>query len=289
MLLPINTLIDSRFVVNRFLASGGMAEVYEAYDTYTKKAVALKIIKKELYDDDDEVERFKNEARFISMFNNSHIIKIFNVGDYKGDFFISYELMKGKTMKTLLDERAFLRPEEAIDSILQVLEATKHIHQRKVIHNDIKPDNLFLTYDGNIKLIDFGIAMHIDDEPFSKMNASVIYTAPEVLRSKQYSIQSDIYSLGVILFELLTGKTPYMKPNTKEEIHAHLYENIPSISKYIVINNGDMFDKVINKATNRNLEKRYKDDQEMIDDILKIKNYKSEKKVPFFKRIFKRK
>lgn len=288
MILPINTLIDSRFVINRFLASGGMAEIYEAFDTYTQKAVALKVIKADLQDNDLELERFENEARYTAMFSHPHIIKIFNVGTYQKYFFISYELMKGRTVKSFLDERGFLSEKEAIDYLLQVLEATKHIHERGIIHNDIKPENLFLFYDGNIKLLDFGIATHIDDEIDKTINASVIYTAPEVLRYKHLSIQSDIYSLGTVLFEFLTGKTPYMRKNTKDEINAHLYENIPSISKYLNVKNYKSFDYVIARATNRNLDKRYKNDQEMIDDLLKIKNEGSVKRKNIFERLFKK-
>ena len=289
MIFPHNALIDSRFVINRFLTAGGMAEIYEAYDTYTQKAVALKIVKNEYLNDDYEVERFKNEARFTSMFSHPHIVKIFNVGTYNGHFFISYELMRGKTLSVYLDERSSLLKDEAIDIMLQVLDATKHVHERGVTHKDIKPDNLYLFYDGNIKLLDFGIAKHIADEPDPVFNASVKYTSPEVLRTKKTSVQSDIYSLGVILFELLTGKTPYMTKYTKEEIHAHLYENFPSLSKYKTVENGKAFDYVISRATHRNLDKRYKSDQEMIDDLLKIKNNQKLKKYTVFERIFKKK
>ena len=289
MIFPLNALIDSRFIVNRFVASGGMAEIYEAFDTYTQKTVALKVIKDEFLDNDFDIERFENEARFTAMFSNSHIIKIYNVGKYKNHMFISYELMKGKTLKTYLDERSFLLPGEAVDILLQVLDATKHIHERGVIHNDIKPDNLFLFHDGNVKLLDFGIARHIGEKVYDdKTNASVVYAAPEVLRSAEFSIQSDIYSLGVVLFELLTGKTPYMRKNTKEEIYAHLYENIPSISKYVSLKDGAWFDYVIDRATNRNLEKRYKNDDELIADLLKVKGG-SAKKQSLFEKIFKRK
>lgn len=287
MIFSPNTLINSRYIIDHFLDSGGMAEIYEAYDTYTKKAVALKVIKKERLDDFEDVERFQNEARYTAMFSHPNIIKIFNVGEYKKSFFISYELMEGKTIKQYLDERGHLDEIEALGILLQVLDATNHIHERGIIHNDIKPDNLFLFHDGNVKLLDFGIAKHIDDEKPDRINATVIYSSPEVLRSADFSIQSDIYSLGVILFELLTGKTPYMKKNTKEEIRAHLYENIPSISKYVSTSNNAGFDNIINKATNRNLELRYKSDKEFINDLLILKEGQKQK-TSFLKKIFKK-
>ena len=287
MIFTPNTLIDSRFIITSFLTSGGMAEIYEAFDTYTQKAVALKVIKKEYLDSFEDVERFQNEARYTAMFSHPNIIKIYNVGEYRKTFFISYELMIGKTIKQYLDERGRLDEDEAISVLLQVLDATNHIHERGIIHNDIKPDNLFLFHDGNVKLLDFGIAKHIDDEKPDRINASVVYASPEVLRTADFSIQSDIYSLGVILFELLTGKTPYMKKNTKEEIHAHLYENIPSISKYISTKNLKTLDTIINRATNRNLDLRYKSDKEFTNDLLKIKKGASTK-TPLLKKIFKK-
>ena len=240
-----------------------------------------------LYKDDlFELDRFQNEARYVSMFSHPHIINIFNIGKYKDNFFIVYELLSGKTLKECLDERGHLSSEEAINYMLQILDATNHIHERGVIHNDLKPDNMFLFYDGNIKLLDFGIATHIGERDLEKANASILYASPEVLRSKEYSIKSDIYSLGIILYELLSGRTPYMKDNTEEEIRAHIYEEIPSLNKYIHLKNGKDFDIVIKRATNRDLNKRYKNDLEMINDLTKIKDGASLKKKSIFERIF---
>lgn len=289
MLLPLNTLINERYIPTRYITSGGMAEIYEARDTYCRKKVALKVIKEELSDDLFELDRFKNEARFVAMFSHNHIIKIFNVGKYKQNFFISYEFLDGKTLKDFLDERGKLSPTEAINYMLQILDATKHIHNRDVIHNDLKPDNISMFYDGNIKILDFGIATHIGEEIDQKANASIAYAAPEVLRNKQFSVQSDIYSLGIILFEFLTGRNPYSRNSTEEEIKAHIYDEIPSISQYINIKEHNDFDFIIKKATNRDLTKRYKKDEEIINDLQKIKNGEPVKKLTLFERLFKRK
>lgn len=286
MLLPLQSLVYSRYIPTRYITSGGMAEIYEANDTYTRKVVVLKVIKEELCDDLFEMDRFKNEARFVAMFDFSHIIKILNVGKYKDSFFIVYERLTGKTLKDVLDSRGHLSPEEAIDYMLQILTGTAHIHERGVIHNDLKPENMHRLYDGNIKLLDFGIAMHVDDEVEAKANATINYAAPEVLRYHQYSIQSDLYSLGIILFELLTGYLPYDKETTEEDIKAHIYEDVPSIANYIAIDNYADFDYVIKKACNRDITKRYKTDNEMKEDLLKIKNHESLKKPTLFERIF---
>ena len=288
MILPINKLVDSRYVPTRFLASGGMAEIYEANDTYRHKPVAIKIIKEQFNDSIFELERFQNEARYASMFSHPHIVKIYNVGEYQKNFFIVLELMRGRTLKDYLDERGYLSLDDAINITLQLLDATKHIHERKILHNDIKPENLFLFLDGNIKLIDFGIASHFDEE-VDKVNASILYTAPEVLRSGRYSVQSDIYATGVLLFELLTGKNPFDKnAKTEEVINYRLTADVPSLKGYVHFSDRlKEIDHVIQKATNRVLNSRYKNDDEIINDLLEIKNGdKTPKKVGFFQRVF---
>lgn len=288
MTLPLHKLVDSRYIPTKLIGSGGMADIYAANDTYCHKAVALKIIKDQFVDNDIEYERFKNEARFVSMFSHSHIIKIYNIGFYFEKMFISYELMNGKTLKDVLDERGRLSPEEAVEYMLQILSATKHIHERGVIHNDLKPDNLEKMADDNIKLIDFGIASHIGEDFSGKTVASISYAAPEVLSNKLYTVQSDIYSLGVILFELLTGKTPYRKENSQEEIKAHLLEEVPSISKYVSLRNYSDFDHVIKKATSHSLKQRYGNDDEFINDLTKIKKGDSLKKKSLLEIIFRK-
>ena len=287
MILPINQLIDSRYIATRFIASGGMAEIYEANDIFTKKPVALKVIKDEFKEDLFEMERFENEARYASMFSHPHIITIYNVGKYKDNFFISYELMKGKTLKDILDERGKLTLSEAIDYTLQVLDGCRHIHGRGITHNDLKPENLFLFADGNVKLLDFGIATHLE-EKVDKTNGSVLYVAPEVVRNRRYSIQSDIYSVGIIFYELLTGRTPYTGRTSEEIINARLNQDVGSVSQHISINNWKEIDTVIKKATNRFINQRYKSDQEMVDDLLKLKNGELLAKQGIFLRLFKK-
>lgn len=289
MILPINQLVDNRYIPRRFIASGGMAEIYEANDTYCHKTVAIKIIKEELSDNIFDLERFKNEARYTAMFAHPHIIKIYNIGKYKKQLFISYEIMRGKTLKDYLDERGHLSLEDSLNYTLQLLEATKHIHEREILHNDIKPDNVFLFLDGNIKLIDFGIATHFDEEG-DKVNASILYTAPEVLKTGKYSLQSDIYAVGVFLYELLTGKNPFMSNASSEEIiKMRMVNDVPYINTYS--HNYEQFDDinfVIQKATNRFVNNRYKSDEEFINDLIKIKNGERLQKRGFLFKIFNR-
>ena len=279
MSLPLQQLIDSRYIAIKKLASGGVCDIYEASDRYTKKSVALKILKEEFKDDFAQIDRLENEARYASMFSYPHIIKIYNVGTYNKQMFISYELMKGKTLKDILDSRGKLSHEEVISTMKQIALAVSHIHSRGILHNDLKPDNLFKFSDGNIKLLDFGIASHIGDRNDFTAMASVKYAAPEVLQNKKYSVQSDIYSMGIILYELVTGRTPFEYPRAEDIIAAHINKKMPYTNT--------SFDNVIFKATDSNLMKRYQKVSDLMED-LDIVAEKINKKKGFFKRLFKR-
>ena len=162
--IELNKLILSRYIISRHLASGGMADIFEANDIVTNKVVALKFLKEKYLESDYELELFMNEARYTAMFNHPHIMKIYNVGEYEGQPFASYEIFKGKTMKEVLDSRGKLSYDESIDYMLQILDAVNCMHSKEVLHNDLKPDNLFLLSDGNIKICDFGIATHTFDK-----------------------------------------------------------------------------------------------------------------------------
>ena len=288
MVLALNKLLNSRFIITKYLGAGGAGEIYEANDTYTRKSVAIKILQEKYLANMEEIDRFENEARFSSMFSHPHIIKIFNFDYYNRLPFISFELLRGKTMKDYLDERGKIQPEEAIKLMMQIMEGVAHIHSRGILHNDLKPDNLFLFYDGAVKISDFGIATHFVYEKPNTLKCSVVYAAPEVLVSQKYSVQSDIYSLGIIFYELLTGKTPYMRKTTQQEIDAHINESIPTIRNHVEILEAEKYDYVIKKATDKNLNKRYKTVEEMLTDILKIKNHETIIRPGLFRRLFKK-
>ena len=164
MIPEFNKLILSRYIISRHIASGGMADIYEANDIVINKVVALKFLKQKSLDNDYEVELFKNEARFTAMFSHPNIMKIYNVGEYNGQPFVSYELLRGKSLKEVLDNRGKLSYDESLDYMFQILDAVNHMHSKEIIHNDLKPDNLFLLSDGNVKICDFGIATHSFDK-----------------------------------------------------------------------------------------------------------------------------
>ncbi len=271
MVLELNKLIDSRYILYRHVASGGMADIYEAQDVVLNKPVALKFLKEKYLDDADSLEQFKNESRFISIFSHPNILHIYNVGEYINRPYVSYELLKGKTLKDLLDARGKISIDEALDYMSQVLLGVKEMHELGILHNDLKPDNLYLLYDGTIRIVDFGAATHISSKAEKHILGTVNYLAPEVVNSKKYSTQSDIYSLGIILYELLTGEVPFIGEDSKEVIKAHFKGEIVKVKEQFISANINDINYVINKAIYFNPSHRYKTIKEILDDINKIK------------------
>ena len=287
MPLSLNTLFDSRYIISKYLASGGMAEIYEAQDVVINKPVALKFIKDKYLESADSVEQFKNEARYTSIFNHPNIMKIYNVGEFELKPYVSYELLRGKTLKEVLDNRGKLSLDEAFDYMLQILSGSEEIHKFGILHNDFKPDNLYLLSDGTVKIVDFGAATHISNRNEKQIFGTVNYLAPEVIVNKKYSVQSDIYSLGIVFYELLTGELPFVGTSSKDIIEAHAKADVIRLDLFS--NNLDINDinYVVNKAITRNMSVRYKTDREFINDLKKIQHKEKLKKDRAFKRIFK--
>lgn len=286
MAIELNKLIDSRYIISRYVASGGMAEIYEANDIVINKPVALKFIKDKYLENHEALEQFKNEARYTSIFNHPNIIKIYNVGEYNSQPYISSELLKGRTLKEVLDNRGKLSFDECLDYMHQILLGSETIHNQGILHNDLKPDNLYLLYDGTIRICDFGAATHISSKEEKTILGTANYLALEVISNKKYSIQSDLYSLGIIFYELLTGELPFSGANTKEVLEAHAKGVEVSIKGHCNYSNNDDLDYVINKAICKAPSFRYKSDRDFLNDIIKIKNHESIVKKSLLKRIF---
>ncbi len=287
MNLELNKLIDSRYILFRHVASGGMADIYEAQDVVLNKPVALKFLKEKFLEDIDSLEQFKNESRFISIFNHPNILHIYNVGEYGNRPYVSYELLKGKTLKDSLDSRGKLSIDEALDYMGQVLLGVKEMHELGVLHNDLKPDNLYLQYDGTIRIVDFGAASHISGKAEKHILGTINYLAPEVVNSKKYSPQSDIYSLGIIFYELLTGEVPFVGEDSQSVLKAHSKGEIIRVKEQFISANINDINYIINKAIYFNPSHRYKSVKEFLIDLNKVKDRVSLKKDGPLKKVFK--
>jgi eukaryotic-like serine/threonine-protein kinase len=204
--------VNDRYEIIKTIGEGGMANVYLAYDTILDRNVAVKILRGDLASDDKFVRRFQREAISASSLSHPNIVEMYDVGEDDGKYYIVMEYVNGKTLKNLIKKRGKLVLPEIIDIMLQLTSGIAHAHDSYIIHRDIKPQNIMILDDGMVKITDFGIAMAVNANEITQTNSvmgSVHYLPPEQANGSGSTIKSDIYSLGILMFELLTGKIPF--------------------------------------------------------------------------------
>lgn len=266
-MIKIGDAISNRYRITGRIGTGGTAEVYLATDFVKTQTVAVKILKEELASDEKSVARFEHEAAACASFDHQNIVKVYNQGTINGCPYLVFEYVKGQTLFDRLDFQTTFSLKESCEIMLQLLDAVYYIHQRGVIHRDIKPQNIFYLSNGIVKLADFGIAQSVEEsEENQGVFGSVHYLAPEVCAGAPSSIQSDIYSCGVTFFQLLTGRLPFEDGSTKEIALAQINRPFPHLSKFQPEIAG-AFDRIIQKACAKNPRDRYLSVKDMIDDI----------------------
>ena len=261
--------INDRYQIVRTLGEGGMANVYLAYDTILNRDVAVKILRGDLANDEKFVRRFQREALAASSLSHPNIVEMYDVGEDDGQYYIVMEYVEGKTLKQLLKKRGHLTITETVDIMLQLTDGIAHAHDSYIIHRDIKPQNVMILENGLIKITDFGIAMALNATQLTQTNSvmgSVHYLPPEQANGEKPTIKGDIYSMGILMYELLTGSIPYRGDNAVEIALKHLKEPLPSIRNFIP-DIPQSIENVILKATAKNPQNRYKDAREMYDDL----------------------
>ena len=264
------TKINNRYSIIRTIGEGGMANVYLAYDTILDRNVAVKVLRGDLRNDEKFVRRFQREALSASSLNHPNIVEMYDVGEDDGEYYIVMEYVEGKTLKQLLKKRGSLTITEVIDIMSQLTDGMAHAHDSYIIHRDIKPQNIMILENGMIKITDFGIAMALNSTQLTQTNSvmgSVHYLPPEQAAGKGCTIKSDIYSMGILMYELLTGSVPFKGDNAVEIALKQLKEPIPSIRKKLP-ELPQSVENIIIKATAKNPMNRYKDAREMHQDII---------------------
>ena len=262
-------LIDNRYKIIKSIGEGGMANVYLAFDTILEREVAVKILRGDLAEDEKFVRRFQREANSASSLKHPNIVEVYDVGEDDGKYFIVMEYINGKTLKSLIKKRGVLTLEEVIDIMLQLTSAVSCAHDSYIIHRDIKPQNVMILEDGRVKITDFGIAMALNNNELTQTNSvmgSVHYLPPEQANGSGSTIKSDIYSLGILMFELLTGKLPFKGENAVEIAIKQMREPIPSV-KSISPDIPQSVENVVLKACAKNPKNRYDTAREMFEDI----------------------
>ena len=261
--------INDRYQIIKTIGEGGMANVYLAYDTILDRNVAVKVLRGDLANDDKFVRRFQREALSASSLSHPNIVEVYDVGEDNGLYYIVMEYIEGKHLKQLLKKRGNLTVREVVDIMLQLTDGMSSAHDSYIIHRDIKPQNIMILENGLIKITDFGIAMALNATQLTQTNSvmgSVHYLPPEQAMGKGATIQSDVYSMGILMYELLTGKVPFKGDNAVEIALKHIKETIPYVTK----ENSSIPNSVANivkRATAKNLKNRYADAREMNEDL----------------------
>ena len=264
-------MVGNRYVIRRSIGEGGMADVYLAQDTILKREVAIKVLRGELNEDPVNLQRFQREANAITNLSHPNIVEVYDVGEADKKNYIVMEYVPGKTLKQLIKQRGALNPTEAINIMKQLVSATAHAHHNDIIHRDIKSQNVLIKDDGTVKLSDFGIASTGDSSQqltqTDTVMGSVHYLAPELARGKAATAQSDIYSLGIVFFEMLTGDVPFHGDTAVQIALKHMHDEIPSVRAFNP-NIPQSVENIVYRATAKEAEQRYSSADAMYDDLI---------------------
>ncbi len=270
--------VNSRYEIIKTIGEGGMANVYLAKDIILDRNVAIKVLRGDLASDEKFVRRFQREALSASSLSHPNIVEIYDVGEDDGDYYIVMEYVEGKNLKQLLKKRGKLTAAEVVDIMLQITSAMGVAHDSLIIHRDLKPQNILIKDDGEVKITDFGIAMALNATQLTQTNSamgSVHYFPPEQANGKGSTLKSDVYSLGIMMYELLTGTLPFRGDNAVEIALKHLKEPIPSIRTELP-ELPQSIENIIIRATAKNPKNRYANANEMHEDLTTALNKERE-------------
>lgn len=259
--------LGKRYEVLSKIGAGGMADVYKGKDHMLNRYVAIKVLKKEYKEDDNFVRKFRSEAQAAAGLMNPNIVNVYDVGEDRGLYYMVMELVEGITLKDYIEKKGRLSHKEVISIAIQMCTGIGAAHNANIIHRDIKPQNIIISRDGKVKVTDFGIAKATTSNTISS-NAmgSVHYTSPEQARGGFSDAKSDVYSIGITLFEMATGEVPFDGESTVAVAIKHLQEEITPPSE-LVPDIPYSLEQIILKCTQKNAERRYASTTELIQDL----------------------
>ncbi|MFV0254592.1 MAG: Stk1 family PASTA domain-containing Ser/Thr kinase [Erysipelotrichaceae bacterium] len=275
------TKFNDRYEILTQIGDGGMANVYLAKDLKEERHVAIKVLRGELANDPVALVRFQREANAATTLNHPNIVKVYDVGNDNNKHYIVMEYVRGKSLKQVINRRGAIPFNEALYIMKELTEAIIAAHDKGIIHRDIKPQNILITDDGSIKITDFGIAMAQDALQLTVSDSvmgSVHYLAPELAKGTTASFQSDIYSLGIVFYEMLSGELPYRADAPVQIALKHIKEEMP----YIKDQNPEVpqsIENVIIRATAKSPSQRYSSCKEMLVDIANYEKNESTKRL----------
>ena len=275
------------YEIERLLGRGGMGVVYKARQVSLNRAVALKVLHPTLSNDPAFVKRFEREAQAVGRLNHQNIVQIYDIGEESGVHFFSMEYVKGKTLREMLDKEGFLKVGQAVDIIYQVARALKYAHAKNIVHRDVKPSNIIIDRLGRVKVMDFGLAKLGGKTRLTKTDTilgTVNYMSPEQARGETVDHRTDIWSMGVVFYEMLAGMSPFKATNEAALIHKIIYESVPDL-KNLSPDAPAQLRAIVARAMTRDRDKRYQNVSAFMKDLQEfLTAHKKEKEKPLEKR-----
>ena len=266
-MLEVGSFLSDRYEILSKVGAGGMSDVYKAKDHILSRFVAIKVLKQEFSEDSSFVTKFRAEAQSAAGLEHPNIVNIYDVGSENGLYYIVMEYVEGITLKTYIEKKGQLSFKESASIAIQVARGIESAHNKNIIHRDIKPQNIIISTEGKVKVTDFGIAKATSSNTISSdVMGSVHYASPEQARNGFVDGRSDIYSLGIVMFEMVTGRVPFDGETTVAVALQHLQEEIARPSKYAP----DLpisFEKIILKCTQKTPDRRYQTIEDLLADI----------------------
>ena len=268
-MLNNGTFIANRYEIVGQVGTGGMSDVYKAKDHALGRYVAIKVLKSEFSEDTNFVSKFRTEAQSAAVLEHPNIVNIYDVGSENGIHYIVMEYVEGITLKTYIEKKGQLTYKEALSIAIQVGRGIQAAHAKNIVHRDIKPQNIIISTDGKVKVTDFGIARAVSENTIhSDVMGSVHYASPEQARNGYVSNRSDIYSLGIVMYEMVTGRVPFDGDSTVAVAIQHLQDEMDPPSKYAP-NLPISLEKIIQKCTQKSPDRRYDSMESLLIDLRK--------------------
>ncbi|MDD2401236.1 MAG: Stk1 family PASTA domain-containing Ser/Thr kinase [Clostridia bacterium] len=273
--MVIGRILSKRYEIIKQIGGGGTALVYSARDIYLNRMVAVKILREQLTSDEEFVSCFRREAQAVASLSHTNIVNIYDVGDDNGTYYLVMEIVEGRNLKEIIKEKGNLSISETVRIAEQICDAIEHAHEHNVIHRDIKPHNVLITKEEKIKVTDFGIARAVSAATITHTDSvmgSVHYFSPEQARGEISDEKSDIYSLGVVIYEMLTGRLPF-KGESPISVVLNKLQNDPTPPSKINSQIGEALEKVILKAMEKEPQKRYNSVRELKEALISAHLY----------------
>jgi serine/threonine-protein kinase len=265
----LGTTLNGRYRLEARIGSGGMSTVYRATDETLQRQVAIKLMNREIATDSDQLERFRREARAVAQLSHPHIVGVIDYGEDDGRPYIVFEYVEGETLKERIRRTGRLPTTEAVAYAIEIARALGVAHARHIVHRDVKPQNVLIDEEGSAKVTDFGIARTLDEEGLTadgRVLGTTDYVSPEQALGRPVTGQSDLYSLGIVLYEMLTGEVPFRGENQVAVAMKHVREDLPDVQTRRPEVSSALA-AIVDTATAKRVEDRYADDAELIADL----------------------